>query len=147
MNVAIVGSLMNTSAILYELVNLTCMATGDQPIVYRWERDGQILPDRKLSFLTIPEINPEDRGVYRCLVNNSFSSAISQPALVTIKGNLYNALNITCSQFLALGITQYRLDATLLNDTTIQMVAMNKIQSHILIFLTANRCSNWTFSK
>ena len=92
MNVTIVGSPMNTSAILYELVNLTCKATGDRPIVYQWKRDGQILPDRKLSFLIIPEINPEDRGVYKCVVSNNFSSAISQPALVTIKGNLLKCI-------------------------------------------------------
>ena len=86
--VKIVKSPVNTNANLYELVSLTCMVTGDQPIVYQWERDGNILPNRKLSYLIIPEVNPEDRGVYRCLVNNSISSAISQPGLLTIKGKL-----------------------------------------------------------
>ena len=67
-------------------VNLTCEATGDPPISYRWERDGVMLPEQVLSYLLIPSVNPEDRGAYMCIASNTWSNSSSELALVTIRG-------------------------------------------------------------
>ena len=77
-------------------VNLTCEATGDPPISYRWERDGVMLPDQVLSYLLIPRVNPKDRGAYVCIASNPQSNSSSEPALVTIRGeNCPNISNIS----------------------------------------------------
>ena len=67
----------SVKAELYHQVNLTCKATGDSPITYQWERDGQILSGGIFSSLIIPEVNPDHRGAYRCIASNNVNSVTS----------------------------------------------------------------------
>ena len=84
--VMITKSPKSVHAEINDQVNLTCLATGDPPISYRWERDGQALPGQTFPYLLIPKVNPDDRGAYVCIASNERSSRSSEPALVTIRG-------------------------------------------------------------
>ena len=69
--ITITQSPQSVRAELYDKVNLTCDATSEVPIMYEWIKDGQMLSGHVSNSLIIPEINPEDRGVYRCIASNN----------------------------------------------------------------------------
>ena len=82
----IVKSPETVLAELNDQVNLTCKATGDPPISYHWEKDGQTLSEQLTQHLVIPKVSPEDRGSYVCIATNPRGNSSSEPALVTIRG-------------------------------------------------------------
>ena len=84
--ITITQSPQSVRAELYDKVNLTCDATSEVPIMYEWIKDGQMLSGHVSNSLIIPEINPEDRGVYRCIASNTNDRKLSKSALVTIRG-------------------------------------------------------------
>ena len=86
--VKITKSPKSVRAELNNEVNLTCEASGDPPISYHWERDGQILPEKVFPNLLIPRVAPKDRGAYVCIASNTWSNSSSKPALVTIRGEI-----------------------------------------------------------
>ena len=76
---------------------LQCMATGVDPILYRWEKyqpsnDSWIKPSSrmvdniKLPKLTFRVIKQEDEGIYRCVVSNFDGNVVTDNATITVYG-------------------------------------------------------------
>ncbi len=55
---------------LYFPVNLTCEASGTPEPDITWYKDGEKIPDQRVPFLYIPELQLEDRGFYHCVAEN-----------------------------------------------------------------------------
>ena len=84
----------SVKAELYHQVTLTCEATGDLPITYQWQRDGQVLLGETSFSLVISEVAPEDRGAYTCTATNHVNNVTSEPAIVSIRGNFVKSEHI-----------------------------------------------------
>ena len=76
----------SVQAELYDQLNLTCEASSNAPVMYKWKKDGRIISSQVLANLLIPEVNPDDRGAYQCIASNGVSNASSNKGLVTIRG-------------------------------------------------------------
>ena len=68
-------------------MNLSCIATGVPPPEYTWFKDGVLIPGETQPFFYIPEVQPTDRGSYRCKATNSEGEVTSEVAALTIPGN------------------------------------------------------------
>ncbi|XP_033119268.1 protein sidekick-2-like isoform X2 [Anneissia japonica] len=62
---------------------LTCTATGDQPLVFTWQKDGVDLGSTGSS-LQLLSVSQSDKGIYRCLVSNKIGTIISKGARVDV---------------------------------------------------------------
>ena len=76
----------NSSIPIHTPLNLSCMATGVPPPQYTWFKDGVLIPGETKPFLYIPEVQPNDRGSYRCKAANSVGEVTSEVAALTIPG-------------------------------------------------------------
>ena len=70
-------------------VTLTCEATGDEMLNYRWKKESGSLPmiysDQNL---TIYNITVDDSGQYYCEVDNGKEKVTSKKVQVTVKSQL-----------------------------------------------------------
>ncbi len=57
---------------------------GGQPIYYQWLKGGVVIPNATNALLTIPNVQPGDGALYSARATNSFSSALSGSALLTV---------------------------------------------------------------
>ena len=76
-----------TTADLYDTVELTCVATGNpQPIIH-WFKDGKRIFMSQADFptLLIEEMGVDDRGLYHCEATNSAGKAVSMGSLLNLK--------------------------------------------------------------
>ena len=76
----------NSSIPVHTPLNLSCTATGNPPPEYTWFKDGVHIPGETQPFLYIPEVQPIDRGSYRCKATNSEGEVTSDVAALTIPG-------------------------------------------------------------
>ena len=76
----------NSSIPIHTPLNLSCMATGVPPPQYTWFKDGVLISGETKPFLYIPEVQPSDRGSYRCKATNSVGEVTSEVAALTIPG-------------------------------------------------------------
>lgn len=61
------------------------MASGTTPFAYQWQRNGIDIPGANMSSYTIASAGPADNGArFRCRVSNSFGSATSDEAVLTV---------------------------------------------------------------
>ena len=75
-------------------VNLTCTAEGHPAPTYEWYKDGVLIPGEHLPFLYIPDVLPEDRGIYSCKAINTRGEKESESASLEIPGNIkYSSIN------------------------------------------------------
>lgn len=63
---------------------LEAQADGASPLQWHWTRDGDTIPGETSSQLVIEEATLEDAGTYRAIVNNSYGSMASQPAVISV---------------------------------------------------------------
>ena len=54
----------------YSLVRLTCEAQGTPEPNITWYKDDILIPDQRLPFYVIPEMDLEDRAFYHCMAEN-----------------------------------------------------------------------------
>lgn len=69
-----------------QVLRLAITATGSAPLVYRWRRDGVVVPGDSAA-ITIAAAQPADAGIYTCTVANQFGRTVSSRIRVTISGN------------------------------------------------------------
>ena len=63
----------------------TVGADGDIPLSYQWQRNGASIQGATSSSYTTPAVTLNDNGAtYRCIVTNSFGSATTRAALLTV---------------------------------------------------------------
>ena len=66
--------------------NLTCFAMGHPIPQYIWFKDGVLIPGETQPFLFFPNVQPNDRGSYKCKATNSLGEDTSEIAILTIPG-------------------------------------------------------------
>ena len=71
----------------YTNVSFTVTAAGSGPFTYQWRFNGTNLPGATNATLTKTSVLPADGGPYTALVSNSFSSALSAAATLTVRTN------------------------------------------------------------
>ena len=59
------------------------VATGTQPLAYRWFKGGVEIPGATSPTLALPSLTPDDSGTYTVEVSNSAGTALSNPAILT----------------------------------------------------------------
>ena len=80
---------VDTSAVLYSEVVLTCLATGSPQPAVKWYRNGARLfedADVDSPTLIVPEMGIADRGFYHCVASNSVGSVVSGTVVLNIDG-------------------------------------------------------------
>lgn len=61
------------------------VATGTQPLTYRWQRDGVDIPGATgASYTTAPTVPADDGATFRVIVSNAAGSVTSAPATLTV---------------------------------------------------------------
>ena len=81
---------------LFEAVNLTCAADGYPPPVFKWYRDGVLIPNAVQSFYYIDQLTPDLRGYYTCEAINNQDDVTSSPGLVTIQSEFICIMHGSC---------------------------------------------------
>ena len=63
-------------------------ASGTAPLAYQWQRGGVDIAGANSSSYTTPPVSAADNGArFRCVVSNSFGSATSNEAVLTVVSN------------------------------------------------------------
>ena len=75
---------LDTTAVAGETVFLSVSATGTGPLSYQWLRDSQPIDGATTAQLSIPAAATTDSGPYSVTVSNSFGSATSNTATLTV---------------------------------------------------------------
>jgi hypothetical protein len=67
-----------------QMVNLAPTTTGGRPLTYMWYKNGGLLGSATSSALTFNSIQTNDAGQYQLIVTNTYGSATSSVATVTV---------------------------------------------------------------
>jgi len=78
---------------LGETLKLQTLVSGGQPMSYQWQFNGVDLPDQTEDTLVIPGVTYENDGLYRVIATNSFGTAISREAVVTVGASFSDLFN------------------------------------------------------
>ena len=62
-------------------------ASGAQPLYYQWQRNGNNISGASSSSYTIAAQFSDSGALFRCVVTNSYGSATSNEAVLTVTGN------------------------------------------------------------
>jgi hypothetical protein len=62
-------------------------ASSSSPLSYQWRKNGNILPGKTESFLSLSGITQNDAGTYDVVVSDALSSITSDPAQLTVLVN------------------------------------------------------------
>ncbi len=87
---AIVVQPLNQTNSAGTTVSFTVTAAGQQPLTYRWQKNGADLDDGgNVSGATIPEltltaVSQDDAGTYTVAVSNAVGGVLSEPALLVV---------------------------------------------------------------
>ena len=81
---AIVTQPSGTSLLVGQTLVLSVQATGSQPLIYSWHRNGQLLSGLGGNIITIPSVTLNDAGLYSVIVSNSAGSTNSAAVPVTV---------------------------------------------------------------
>jgi glucose/arabinose dehydrogenase len=74
----------------------TAAASGAEPLSYQWQRNGVDIPGANSTSYTIPSAQPSDDGArFRMAVTNSFGTAQTREALLTVTPNSAPVVTIT----------------------------------------------------
>jgi hypothetical protein len=66
-------------------VFLKVTATGSEPLIYQWYKDGVPIPNGTNSILALNGVTIADRGQYSVRVSNTYGSAVSEPVQLAIQ--------------------------------------------------------------
>lgn len=77
-------------------VQFHCSATGATPLNYQWQRNGSDINGSTSPTLAVQSVQLSDSGAkFRCVVTNTFGSAQSREALLTVSENSPPMVTIT----------------------------------------------------
>ncbi len=93
-------------------------ATGTLPITLQWYKNGAILSGETNSLLVIPNLTTANISNYVMRANNSFSSATSSVAVLTVTNGGVICTNIAWQTGFKLGTNGLRTSITYSNGTT-----------------------------
>jgi glucose/arabinose dehydrogenase len=78
----------NATVSVGQPATFTVAASGSAPLSYRWQRDGVNVTGATAPSYTLTSAQLTDNSaVFRCVVTNSFGSATSNPATLTVTSN------------------------------------------------------------
>ncbi len=81
----------NTSVPEGETATFTVNASGQQPFQYQWQKNQQDIPNATNQTLNVASVSSGDNGAqFRVKVTNSFGSAVSNAATLTVTPNNNN---------------------------------------------------------
>jgi hypothetical protein len=75
---------VSQTAIAGTNVTFYVVATGTPPLSYRWRMNANIIVGATNGSLTLTNVQLANAGAYSVIVSNSFGSAISSPAVLTV---------------------------------------------------------------
>lgn len=75
-------------------VQLTSVASGTEPLVYQWQKDGTNISSATSPYIILLEVTTNDTGSYSLVVSNAFGSVVSEPALLTVNPYYYRQLRL-----------------------------------------------------
>ncbi len=75
---------LSVENVLGHSVSLTVLATGDDPLVYQWSKDGTPIVGAIAATFTIPSLATTDVGSYSVVVSNAKGRATSAAATVSV---------------------------------------------------------------
>ncbi len=75
-----------------ETVKFTASAAGFLPLHYDWQKNGVSVPGGSSSNLTLANLTSGSEGDYQLVVNNSYGSATSSVAALTLEANPFAGL-------------------------------------------------------
>ncbi len=78
-------------------VELSVIATGEEPLRFQWRHDGLDIPNARDAAYSIDWAGSEDAGEYEVLVSNSCAEITSERALLTVIIPLWGDLNRDCA--------------------------------------------------
>ncbi len=67
-----------------EVVTFSLSATGSQPLIFQWRKNGDDIPDANDSVFTIQSAKLTDAGYYDCKVTNVCGEVLSQIVQLTV---------------------------------------------------------------
>ncbi len=73
-------------------VNFGVLAAGETPLTYHWSFDGTTISGATSSLLTLTNVMPNQSGNYAVLVSNTWGTAASSNALLTVQPWLLPAI-------------------------------------------------------
>ena len=77
----------------------TVAASGAQPLLYQWQRNGIDIPGATSSSYSLTGVQSQDNGaLFRCRVSNAFGSTTSNPARLTVSNNQSPTVTILTPQ-------------------------------------------------
>lgn len=92
---AIVVHPSNQSAPSGSSATFSVTATGTQPLGYQWQRNNGNITGANASTLMVSNVSGADSGAqFRCIVSNSFGTATSNSATLTVTANTAPAASI-----------------------------------------------------
>ena len=73
-----------TAVIEGNTVTFTVTASGSDPLLYEWSRNGSLLPGQTNATLTLVNVTTNDNGLYSVRATNDFGFADSAPATLAV---------------------------------------------------------------
>ena len=78
------------------MLQLTCEATGNKDIEYRWIKDSSVYSDwSKTGALTVSQATKNEHGGYACIVRNLAGNLQSQVITVNVEGEFLYVLTLS----------------------------------------------------
>jgi glucose/arabinose dehydrogenase len=85
-------------------------ATGSQPLSFQWKKNGENITNATANSLTVKDLTMNDNGAkFSCMVSNTFGSAMSLEAVLSVTTDTRPSPNIT----LPVAGTKYQAGQTL----------------------------------
>jgi hypothetical protein len=84
-NATIISTIENQQICKNDSTAFEVKADGIPPLYYQWQKDGADIIGATDSVLTIPQVQPEDAGEYRCIATNEYGADTSNAALLKVE--------------------------------------------------------------
>jgi uncharacterized repeat protein (TIGR03806 family) len=66
------------------LITFTAGVAGSLPIILQWQHNGTNMPVQTANYLTLPNLQAGDAGVYTLFASNAFGTNLSTPVMLTV---------------------------------------------------------------
>lgn len=75
-------------------MTFTCnvMKSRPEPHTYSWYKDEKLIPERQQKVWSVQEIQPDDRGSYKCEATNTAGTGTSQTHEINVRCKFHSSL-------------------------------------------------------